>query len=581
MRMLVFFVGLVAFTLSASAERPNVVLVMTDDQGYGDFGATGNGVIETPHLDGLAAASGWMRTFYVSPVCSPTRACLMTGRYNYRTRCIDTYIGRSMMEPDEVTVAEALRGAGYATGIFGKWHLGDSYPMRAMDQGFEESLVHKGGGLAQPADPPENERRYTDPILFHNGEQVATEGYCTDVYFDAALDWMERSQAAERPFFAYIATNAPHGPFHDVPEDLREHYMDKDLASLMVSPPGNANRLAQEEDKLARIAAMITNVDDNVGRLLAKIDALGIAENTIVIFMVDNGPNTTRYVGPFRGQKSEVYEGGVRSPFWMRWPNEIEAGAESAEVAAHIDVMPTILDACGVDAPEGVRLDGQSFLSLLRGDQVEWPERPLVIQTHRGDVPVRYHHFMLREGDWKLVHPSGFGRENFEGAPQFELYNLAADPAERNDLASEEPERVARMKAAYDAWFDDVSSTRPDNYAPPRIRIGTPHENPTVLTRQDWRGGTWQRDSIGHWLVDIEPGTYDVLMRFDPEPGGEWIQLMVGPFVGRRPMEPDVDSITWPGVVSRGGEMRVESAIWMGDEFRGVYQVELRRVEEN
>src|SRR5262249_53379837 len=157
-----------------------------DDQGYGDFGVTGNPVIETPHIDAFAAQSVWMRTFYVSPVCSPTRASLMTGRYNYRTRCIDTYLGRSMMDPDETTIAEALHGAGYATGIFGKWHLGDNYPMRAMDQGFDESLVLRGGGLAQPADPIENEGRYTDPVLVHNGALEHTKGYCTDVYFDAA-----------------------------------------------------------------------------------------------------------------------------------------------------------------------------------------------------------------------------------------------------------------------------------------------------------------------------------------------------------------------------------------------------------
>ena len=173
-----------------AAQRPNVILIMTDDQGRGDFSCMENPVLKTPHLDKLAEGAAWMTRFYVSPVCAPTRACLMTGRYNYRTRAIDTYIGRAMMEPDEVTVAEVLRDAGYATGIFGKWHLGDCYPMRAMDQGFEETLVHRGGGIGQPGDPPGGESKYTDPVLFHNGEQVQTKGYCTDVYFDSAMKWI-------------------------------------------------------------------------------------------------------------------------------------------------------------------------------------------------------------------------------------------------------------------------------------------------------------------------------------------------------------------------------------------------------
>ena len=223
MKVLIAILAVVSATawlegnLAVCQKPPNVVLIMTDDQGYGDFGATGNRVIQTPHLDQLATQSVQLSHFYVSPVCSPTRASLMTGRYNYRTRCIDTWIGRSMMDPNETTVAEVLQGAGYRTGIFGKWHLGDCYPMRPNDQGFHESLVHKGGGLAQPSEPLENKRRYTDPILFKNGQQVQTKGYCTDVYFDHALEFIKRSHQSNKPFFTYIATNAPHGPFHDVP----------------------------------------------------------------------------------------------------------------------------------------------------------------------------------------------------------------------------------------------------------------------------------------------------------------------------------------------------------------------------
>ena len=245
---------------SVWAKRPNVIVIMTDDQGIGDFGFANNSLAETPNLDALYEGGVHLQQFYVSPVCSPTRACLMTGRYNYRTRCIDTYLGRSMMDTNEITIAEVLGAAGYRTGIFGKWHLGDNYPLRAVDQGFEESLIHKGGGLAQPSEPRENGRRYTDAILFHNGNQVRSKGYCTDVYFDAAIEFANKASADGDPFFAYIPTNAPHGPFHDVPQELYEHYKQKDFSSIMVRDLNEKQRQA-ENDKLARIFAMITNVD--------------------------------------------------------------------------------------------------------------------------------------------------------------------------------------------------------------------------------------------------------------------------------------------------------------------------------
>ena len=360
---------------SPSAEPPNIVLVMTDDQGYGDFGFAGNPVIETPHLDALAAQSAQVERFYVSPVCTPTRASLMTGRYNYRTRAIDTYIGRAMMEPEEVTVAEMLGDAGYATGIFGKWHLGDAYPLRAMDQGFEESLVHRGGGIGQPSDPPGGEGRYTDPVLFRNGVREDMTGYCTDIYFDAAFEFMERAAEDGRPFFAYVPTNAPHGPFHDVPQDWLDHYRQVDLRPALPGPEEPGEPVL---DRLARTFAMISNIDANVGRLMQRLDALGLAENTIVVFLTDNGPNGNRYTGPLRDRKGSVLEGGIRSPLLVRWPARLPAGGKAVDrIAAHIDVTPTLLDAAGVEPPAGLHLDGRSLLDLLAGDgdTAAWPDR--------------------------------------------------------------------------------------------------------------------------------------------------------------------------------------------------------------
>lgn len=564
--------GNVAF----GAERPNVVLMMSDDQGIGDFGATGNKVFETPHIDRLAKQSGSLTQFYVSPVCSPTRASLMTGRYNYRTRVIDTWLGRSMMEPDEVTIAELLSEAGYATGIFGKWHLGDCYPMRPMDQGFEQSLIHRGGGLAQPSEPRENRRRYTDPILFRNGQQVQTQGYCTDVYFDAAMDFIEESHKANRNFFVYLPTNAPHGPYHDVPELLRRRYQEKDVASLIVGkrPPA---RKKTEIDRLERIAAMITNIDDNVGRMLKKIDALGLQENTIVIYMVDNGPNTLRYVGPLRGMKTHVHEGGVRSPFWIRWPSRIKPGAKSQRVAAHIDVLPTLLDACGVDKPETLKLDGRSVLPLLTGEPVEWPQRSIVIQTHRGDQPQRYHHFMIRQGRYKLLHASGFGRESFAGAPQFELYDLGEDPGEQNDLAATKPELLNQLKAAYDAWFDDVSSTRANNYAPPRVQIGEAAEPVTTLTRQDWRGGSWAPESSGSWLVTLRRGgPLKLRVEFDAADRDEQLLVKLGSASAtvQAPAGSDSAELT---LDASAGDQALEAELRGDGRRRGVYQVHVQR----
>ena len=514
------FASAASATVGAAQPRPNIVLIMTDDQGYGDLGITGNPVLETPHIDALARGGATMKNFYVSPVCSPTRAHLMTGRYAYRTRVVETFKGRSMMDPAEVTVAEVLRAAGYATGIFGKWHLGDHYPMRPTEKGFEHAVTILGGGLGQPSDPIENRNRYTDPIVFHNNAPVQAKGYCTDVFFDAALDFITTAQRADRPFFAYITPNAPHGPFHDVPPALYAKYKAKDLTPVLL---GNT----KDADTVARIFAMEENIDDNVGRLMARLATQGLLANTLVIFMCDNGPDGVRYVGPMRGKKQEVHDGGIRSPFFVHWPARLKAGTASDRIAAHFDVMPTLLDAARVPVPAGLKLDGRSFLPLLEGRSADWPDRTLVLQAHRGDRPQSLHNMAVRTQRWKLVHPTGFNREFLPADASFELYDLAADPMERTNLAATQPAELARLRDAYAAWFADVSTTRPDNFAPPRIVIGHDRETTTVLTRQDWRvpasgdtgrNGTWllhaDREASYtvelRWPKPIEPGTIEL-----------------------------------------------------------------------
>ncbi|MGI9516092.1 MAG: arylsulfatase [Pirellulaceae bacterium] len=560
-----------------AADQPtNIILIMTDDQGIGDLGVMGNPVIETPHIDGLASQSTWLTNFYVHPVCAPTRACLMTGRYNYRTRAIDTYIGRAMMEPAEVTIAEVLGDHGYATGVFGKWHLGDCYPMRAIDQGFDQAVIHRGGGIGQPSDPLDARRQYTDPILMRNGQEEQFEGYCTDIYYDEAMKFIDRAGESGQPFFVYLPDNTPHGPFHDVPEDLYEHYREMNISREMFGKQSGHAFGDPDPDFLARVYAMIGNVDRNVGRLLDKLDRDGLADDTIVIFMCDNGPNSGRFVRGMRGNKSSVYEGGIRSPMFIRWPGQFTAGREVEQIAAHIDLMPTLLACAEALVPDDISLDGRNLLPLLRDEAVDWPDRHIVIQSHRGNQPTRYHHFALRNQRWKLLHHSGFGKERFEGEPRLELYDMSTDPLEQHNIAEQHPEVVDELKQAYDDWFDDVGSTRPDNYAPPRIVIDPEHENPLVLTRQDWRRSD-QRGwgNRGYWLIETtEPVSIVVQCRLLDDNPADSVRLIISG-------QPTLDSPTdeskimaeFRDVKLEPGQYEISTEATHGDEIVGAYQL--------
>ncbi len=570
-----------SMTLLSALNRPNVIVIMSDDQGAGDYGFAGNKLIKTPSLDAMQKRGGFINNFYVSSVCAPTRASLITGRYNYRTRCVDTYIGRAMMDAKEITIAEFLEKAGYRTGIYGKWHMGDNYPLRAMDQGFQDSLVHRGGGIGQPSDPIGAEGKYTDPTLIKNGEEVALKGYCTDIYFDAAMEFIEKSKKQKKNFFTFIATNAPHGPFHDVPPELYEAYTKVDFSPIMIHSL-KGDRLAKENDKLARISAMITNIDENVGRLFKRLDQLELTENTIVIYLNDNGPNGARFVGNMRGAKASVDDGGIRSPLLMHWPSKIKAGTIIDKQCAHIDILPSILDACNVEAPKNL-LDGRSFLRLLTEGETNWPTRQLVFQTHRGDEPQLYHHFAIHEEPWKLVHPSGFGREKLVGDLALQLYNLEADPMQKNDLASSKPEIVRHLKKSYEAWFKEVSETRPDNYAPPRIVIGTDHEVRSVLTRQDWRhnnesGRPWAPDSNGSWLLEAPKAqNYSVDLYFlGNHPAGKAVVHAAGKSeivdVPENASHVMINNMKLPA-----GKMKLVADVTFGDKVQGPHQLILTR----
>jgi arylsulfatase/arylsulfatase A len=505
--------------------RPNVVLVLTDDQSYGDFGLTGNPVLETPHMDSLAESGAFMDAFYVTPLCSPTRASILTGRYNYRTRAIHVRQGRAMLAPDEVTLAELLGAAGYRTAIFGKWHLGENHPMRPIDQGFDESLVHLGARLGS-GDGPDV---YTDPVLRHNGTWVEREGYATEIFFDAAMAWIEERARAQESFFVFLPTNVPHRPHTDVPAEeyarYRELLQRRDIDFDVEGGHPLEEPADSVLDEWARVYAMLADLDAHLGRLLAKLDELELARDTIVVYLSDNGGIPVRYSGGFRGRKANVYEGGIRTPLLVRWPAGIPEPLRTDRIGAHVDLLPTVLDACGVPVPEGLELDGTSLLPLLTGavSADEWPDRELFFQSMDADVPERYFNVAVRGQRWKLVNGLERGEE-LPAQPRFELFDLEADPFGRVDVAAAHPEVVAELRAAYDAWFDDVGSSRRDAFEPPRIHLGTPHENPVLLS------SVTRREDPGHWEVHVaEEGEYAVEVLIpDTVAPGSWARLTVG-----------------------------------------------------
>ena len=478
------------FELRASRQQsPNIIIVLSDDQGWGDVGVHGNDTIETPVLDAFSRDGIDFKRFYTSPVCSPTRASLMTGRYYYRTGVLHTSRGGAKMHGDEETLAEALTGHGYKTGIFGKWHLGDTYPMRPSDQGFATSLVHKSGGIGQTPDRPNS---YFNPKLWRDGEPVTSNGYCTDLFFDDALSFIERNQSS--PFFVYLALNAPHTPL-EIAERYVTPYRDKGL-----------------DESTAKVYGMVQNIDENFGRLLRRLDELELRENTVVFFLGDNGPQQRRFNGGLRGRKSSVLEGGIRSLGLMQWPGHTEPGTELLERVAHIDLFPTVLDIARIRTGER-ELDGISFLPLLSGPSRRHSERALFFQCHRGLTPKKYQNAVILGGRWKLVMNEGqFSNEDFQIAGTIGdvlLYDLKQDPGELIDLSLGNPNVVADMLSLYEHWFEDVKLSR--DFVPGKLVVGSKEENPVRLCRyQDGhfvdgysQGWDVEVQNAGHYRVEV------------------------------------------------------------------------------
>jgi arylsulfatase A-like enzyme len=563
-----------------SPTRPNVVLIITDDQGYGDLAVHGNPRLRTPNLDRLARQGVRFEAFHVAPVCSPTRASLMTGRYHYRTGVVDTYLGRSLMHGDETTLAEMLAAAGYRTGIFGKWHLGDTSPLRAMDQGFHESLTLNGGGIGQPSDPPGGEH-YLDPMLRRNGQWVKSTGYVSDVLTDAAIAFVRANR--HRPFFAYLAFNAPHTPL-EAPASTLAKYAAMGLEAEDFAGRGHPIPATFDRDTTARVYAMVENIDDNVGRLLTALDESGLAERTIVVFLTDNGPQQPRYNAGLKGLKGTVHDGGIRVPFFLRWPGRAAAGKVVDRIAAHIDVVPTLLDLCGVAPPGNVRLDGVSLLPLIDGDGRGWADRTLFFQWHRGDVPERGRAFAARSQRYKLVQAEGRGERAQPSGTRPQLFDVVADPFEERDLAADHPEIAARLEREYSAWFTDV--TRGRDYSDAgvaRLHVGAPQENPVRLTRQDWRGprAGWAPDSLGHWQVDVRrPGRYAVAVWVAPLPHPGTLELSIGDARVRKDVPARTTRVAVDAVWLTRGAATLTATVTTGDRSVGVVDVVVTRLDE-
>lgn len=500
--------NLFCLPLLIAQNRPNVIIMMTDDQGYGDVGFHGNPHLKTPHIESIAEQGVEMTHFFSYPNCSASRAGLLTGRYPYRTGVTGVTQVDHFMNTSEVTIAEILRDNGYRTGIFGKWHLGDNMPMRPTDQGFQEALVHKGGGIGQAAGPPGN--TYFDPILEHNDVSKKYEGYCDDIFTDAALDFISEKKAA--PFFAYLATNLPHFPLQ-VPDEKADPYREKGL----------------HEDN-ARTYGMISNIDSNVGRVLDRLKTLGLAENTIVIFLSDNGPRHRRtkndvypgrWVANLRGTKTSVYECGTRVPFFVRWPKKLSSRKQMGTMGAVIDILPTILDACEITAPENLKLDGQSLLPLWEEKPIDFKDREFITQMHYGPTVFKYMHFAVRTQKYKLVSPHDDphhilyqpkDEELRQTLGNLELYDVENDPSERINLASKFPEIVEDLLARYENWFDEVTQER-DSKGIQRIYLGNPKQLAVNLSRFDWGGPrVISRNQLGHWRVKTESGLYEIIL---------------------------------------------------------------------
>ncbi|MCG6190501.1 arylsulfatase [Maribellus maritimus] len=499
----IFFLLGVPLTVNATPleeERPNVVIVITDDQGMGDLGCMGNPYVKTPNIDKLYKEAVRFTNYHVSTTCAPTRGSLMTGRHTNRVNVYHTIAGHSLLFEDEVLLPQIFAQNGYTNGMFGKWHLGDNYPYRPEDRGFHEVVRHGGGGITQGPDYWGND--YFDDTYWHNGEPEKYEGYCTDVFFKEAINFIEANK--DNPFFCYISTNAPHGPLN-LPKEYLDIYK-------------NYDKLPED---VQRFYGMITNIDDNFKALENKLDELNLTDNTILIFTTDNGTASGNLVfnAGLRGRKGSEYDGGHRVPFFIRWPNgELVGGKDIDKLVAHYDLLPTFVDMLNLDFTPVKSLDGISLKPLFYDKNSKWPNRILYMDTQRLQNLVKYRNYSVMDQEWRLVNGD-------------ELFYISKDLGQHNNVIEEYPEVAARLAEGYERWWQSFLEEGIDEkYA--YIKVGSRYESPSRISAHDmltgkhgliWHqyGATTASQATGRWKIEfVESANYKIsLCRFPRESG--------------------------------------------------------------
>lgn len=486
---------------AVTVEKPNVIVILTDDQGYGDLSCLGNPVLKTPNLDQLYEQSVRLTDFHVAPVCTPTRGQLLSGRDAMHNGAWSWAYGHEMIHQENTTMADIFRSNGYRTGHFGKWHLGDNYPYRPQDKGFDETVNHGGAAIHQSPDYWQNDG-FDDFYKHIDGTWKQHKGYCTDVWFNLSMDFMKRCSDEGKPFFLYLPTNAPHGP----------HYVEEKYSS----PYKHIDTEGRYKRKMANFFGMIANFDENMGRLEAFLRENSLGENTILIFMTDNGGTSgvELYNAGMRGNKGKYYDGGHRVPCFIRWPDgRLEEGLDINELVQVQDLLPTLIDLCELDCSQETmdRFDGVSLAGLITGSQKKLDSRKLVVQWSPQDYPEKGQAAVLWK-KWRLVHGE-------------ELYNLAEDPAQEHDVAQQHPGIVDRMQEHYEDWWESVHTVVSKYSA---IGIGG-DEDPVRLCCFDWtkkssKTNVTQQTSIwqgalanGSWKINVESaGQYRFELRRYP-----------------------------------------------------------------
>ncbi|MEP1643201.1 arylsulfatase [Rhodopirellula bahusiensis] len=600
------FASIIATPPAASAASPNVIVVMTDDQGYGDFSFNGNPYIQTPALDQLASESVQLTDFHVAPMCTPTRGQLLSGLDAFRNSAINVSSGRTLLRHDLKTMADVFQDAGYLTGIFGKWHLGDNYPFRPEDRGFDETLWFPSSHINSVPDFWDND--YFDDTYIRNGKRVAHSGYCTDVFFDEAIEWAKQADTEDSPFFAFIPLNSAHWPWF-VPDQYR------DRVRTMI---GDASELKQKLDKtpsnledLVSFLAMGLNIDDNVGKLTQFLDDSGMADNTIVVFLTDNGSTFGHHYfnAGMRGKKTQLWEGGHRVPCLIRWPNQLSA--QRVDDLTHVqDLLPTLADLAGCADQLPGPLDGISLSDRLRGNTESLADRMLVINYSRmPQFKVTY-----TKGNPAIPRRNGAAVmwKKWRLLENKRLYNVAGDLHQDHNIAQQHPEIVAKMRDHLSVWWDGVKD---DVMTPERVVVGSEQENPSLLTACEWldifvdqqvqiRRGV-RKNGVWHLIVD-QPGTYEFALRRWPKESGLKLdqaipmkqvtdgtfpagvslpiksgRLKIGNFDQTSPADSSGQSITFRTQLSAGP---IEMQTWMlngnQESICGAYYVDVQRVED-